>query len=403
MPNYRCKLTTPDGKVVQRRFFASSKASLKENLEREGNFVLEIKRAEALGELLRFGGIRKAIKTKDFLTFNQEFLVLIKAGLPILSALDTIIQKGGKEDFVEILKEIRNDVAGGASLSAAFSRFRHLFSGLYVATLRAGEKSGNIADALARHIQYLKKVEEVRKKVISASVYPAILTVVSLFALVFLLTYVVPTFTKTYFEAGTPLPALTLILVHFTEAIRTNIIGIGALIFFLVFGFYYLRRTEAGSLYLNRIKLKIPFFGSLYLHYYLSRFARTLAMVLAGGIPLLEAVRISTGTLRNRFIRERLDQVTQLLEQGQAFSESLSKASVLPDLALRMIDAGENSGALEDVLMDLAEFYEGDVETRLSIITSAIEPGLMIIMGLLIGFVVLAMYLPIFQMASTVG
>ena len=402
MPSFRCKMTTPEGKVVQRRFFASSKAALKEELEREGNFVLEINRAEPVGEILRLGAIKKPIKTKQFLTFNQEFLVLIKAGLPILSALDAIIEKGGNPEFVDILKEIRNDVAGGESLSTAFSRFRHIFSGLYVATLRAGEKSGNLAYALARHIEYLKKMEEIRKKVVSASVYPVILTVVSLFALIFLLAYVVPTFTKTYFEAGTKLPALTLALVHFTTGFRQNIVLILALFLAAVLGFYYAKRTETGAVHLDRAKLRIPFFGQLFLHYYVSRFARTLAMVLAGGIPLLEAVRISAGTLRNRFMREKLDEVTHLLEQGEGFSRSLSKVSVLPGLALRMIDAGENSGAMEDVLLDLAEFYESDVETRLAILTSAIEPGLMIIMGLLIGFVVLAMYLPIFQMASTV-
>jgi len=395
-------MTTPEGNVVQRRFSASSRAALKEELEREGNFVLDIRRAEPLGEILRLGAIKRPVKTKHFLTFNQEFLVLVKAGLPILSALDAIIEKGGNAEFVDILKEIRNDVAGGESLSTAFSRFRHIFSSLYVATLRAGEKSGNIAAALTRHIQYLKKVEEIRKKVVSASVYPIILTVVSLFVLVFLLTYVVPTFTKTYFEAGTKLPALTMVLVHVTTGLRENLVLILTLLFLIVSGFYYIRRTETGILYIDSVKLRFPFFGQLYLHYYVSRFARTLAMVLSGGIPLLEAVRISTGTLRNRYMREKLDEVTHLLEQGEGFSRSLSNASVLPELALRMIDAGENSGAMEDVLLDLAEFYESDVETKLAILTSAIEPGLMIIMGLLIGFVVLAMYLPIFQMASTV-
>ncbi len=402
MPSFRCKMTTPEGKVVQRRFFASSKAALREDLEREGNFVLEIQRAEPVSEVLRLGAFRKPVKTKDFLAFNQEFLVLIKAGLPIIAALDAIIEKGGNADFIDILKEIRNDVASGESLSTAFSRFRHIFSSLYVATLRAGEKSGNLASALARHIQYLKKVEEIRKKVVTASVYPVILTVVSLFALIFLLTYVVPTFAKTYLEAGTKLPTLTLVLVHFTTGLRDNFVVLATTLVLVIAAVFYYSRTESGAMVLDKAKLKVPFFGDLYLHYYISRFARTLAMVLGGGIPLLEAAKTATGTLRNRFMREKLDEVTHMLEQGEGFSSSLAKVGVLPGLALRMIDAGENSGALEDVLLDLAEFYESDVETRLSIITSAIEPGLMIIMGLLIGFVVLAMYLPIFQMASTV-
>ena len=403
MPTFKCKIATPDGRILTRRLMATSKSSLKENLEREGNFVLQIERVEGILSFLKLRPVKSRIKSKDFLMFNQEFSVLIKAGLPILSALDAIIKKGGNQDLIEILKEIRTDIAGGESLSAAFGKYRHLFSGLYIASLQAGEKSGNLPTAISRHIQYMKKVEHIRQKVVSASVYPAILTFVSIFALMFLLIYVVPTFTRTYFEAGTDLPALTLVLVKIANMLRSNFILI-LMVFILTMACWrYFRKTELGSMNVDKIKLSIPFFGHLYLHYYLSKLARTLAMVLRGGTPLLEAVRISIGVLRNRYIREKLDLVTRKLEQGGAFSESLSEISVFPDLAIRMIDAGESSGSLEQVLDDLAEFYENDVDTRLSVLTSAIEPGLMIIMGLLIGFVVLAMYLPIFQMASAVG
>ncbi len=403
MPTFKCKIATPDGRIITRRLIASNKGSLKDSLEREGNFVLQIQRVEGVLSIFRLKSVKGKIKPKDFLTFNQEFSVLIKAGLPILSALDAIIKKGGNDDLIEILKEIRSDIAGGESLSAAFGKYRHIFSGLYIASLQAGEKSGNLAMAIYRHILYLKKIQEIRQKVVTASVYPAILTCVSIFALMFLLMYVVPTFTKTYFEAGTKLPAITLALVNFTHMLRANFLLIIISLLLMIIGWHYFRKTETGAMFLDKMKISVPFFGDLYLHYYLSKLARTLAMVLSGGTALLEAVRISTGALKNRYIRQKLDMVTRKLEQGSGFSESLSDSKVFPDLAVRMIDAGESSGALEQVLDDLAEFYENDVDTRLSVITSAIEPGLMIIMGLLIGFVVLAMYLPIFQMASAVG
>lgn len=400
MPIFRCKIATPSGRILEKRMIGQSKASVKAELEREGNFVLQIKRAEGLLGGFGIGRGLTKIRLKDLIVFNQEFSVLIKAGLPIPAALDAIIEKGKEGELIDILKDVRREVAGGATLSSAFSKYEDIFSSLYIAALQAGEKTGSLVVALNRHVQYLKKIDQIRRRIISASVYPMILTLVSIAALLFLLLYVVPTFTRTYFEAGTELPALTRILLSVTTALRANLIFVGLLILLGLFFYLYVRNTPGGRRLIDRWKISLPVMGSVYLHYSISKLSRTMATILGAGMPLLEAVKISAGVLKNTFIRERLDEITTRVEHGTGFAEALASSGIFPPLCVRMISAGENSGSLDQVLNDLAEFYEEDVDTRLSVLTSAIEPALMIVMGVLIGLVVLAMYLPIFQLAS---
>jgi type IV pilus assembly protein PilC len=402
MPVYRYKISTPNGRIIEKSITGSSKASVKEYLEQDGNFVLGISKEYGVGSFFKQGRRRGRLKLKDFLIFNQEFAVLIKAGLPITQALNAIIKKDSRDELNDVLVNIRTDISGGASLSEAFRTYSHMFSNLYIASLQSGEKSGNIGLAITRYIAYIKKLSEIRQKIISASVYPVILTIVSIFALLFLLIYVVPSFTSTYFEAGTTLPGITQVLVNLSNLLKSNFVYLLLFAAAIITGFKFSLRSEVVKAYLDRIKLKVPLLGAVYIHYSVSKFARTLATVLGGGTPLVESIRISSGVMDNHFLKESLVKAGVNIEKGAGFSESLSGTGVFPDLALRMMEAGEASGALEQVLDDVAEFYESDVDTKISVLTSAIEPALMVIMGLLIGFIVLAMYMPIFQMAGTV-
>jgi len=402
MPVYRYKISTPAGRVVEKSVTGSNKASVKEYLENEGNFVLDIRKEYGFGAFFEKGKRKGRIKFKDLIIFNQEFSVLIKAGLPIIQALNAIIKKGEEDELSDVLISIRNDISGGASLSEAFSNYSHIFSNLYVASLQSGEKSGNIPLALTRYIDYMKKISQIRQKIISASVYPVILTVVSLFALMFLMIYVVPSFTSTYFEAGTELPGLTLVLVDISDFIKSKFIYILVLFAAAVMALKYSMRSDSFRAFTDRIKLNIPFIGELYRNYSISKFARTLSTILRGGTPLVESIRISSGVMDNSFLKESLLGVAGNIEKGAGFAESLDNTGVFPVLSLKMIESGESGGALEQVLEEVADFYESDVDTRISVLTSSIEPALMVIMGLLIGFIVLAMYMPIFQMAGTV-
>jgi type IV pilus assembly protein PilC len=215
--------------------------------------------------------------------------------------------------------------------------------------------------------------------------------------------YVVPVITNTFLETSSKLPAITEMLLSVSNMIRSNFLYIVLLVIFLVGLFAFLRRTEAGRMNIDKLKLMIPFFGEFYINYSTSQITRAMSTMLFGGMPLIDSIKISLGTLNNQVLKLRLEDVTDNLEQGVGFSESLSMAKTFPSMAVRMIDAGESSGALEQVLNDVADFYDNDVDAKLSILASAIEPALMVFMGLMIGFIVLALYLPIFQLAGTIG
>ena len=403
MPAFRYKAATIDGKVVDKTVIADSKASLKDQVTKEGFYVLSITPAEKSSLFPLQLSKQKRFKEKDFFSFNQEFSVLIESGFSVVAALDAIIEKDIQSELNDILRDIREDIAGGESLSEAFSKYSHLFTNLYAASLKAGEKSGNIPSAISRYIEYMKKVAEVKKKVVSASVYPIILTVVSIFVLFFLVIYVVPSISVSFFESGAELPWITNLLVEASNALRSNVLYLVIAIAILSGLYVYYSKKDFVKIKIDRLIINSPFFGELYMQYMTSRLTRTLATLLSSGTSIPDSIRISSDTMTNLFIKTKLQEVIKMIEQGESFAESLSSTTIFPRLSIKMIAAGESSGSLETVLNNIADFYDSSVETKLTVLTSAIEPALMVVMGLLIGLIVLAMYLPIFQLAGTIG
>ena len=402
MPSYRCKYMTPDGQYVKKTIAADSREDLKWRLEKDGHFVYRIKREDRL-KLALGGEVRsKRFKIRDFFSFNKEFAVLIRTGMPIVAALDAIIEKREPSELNNILQQVRYDVSTGESLSDAFAKYPRIFSKLYISSLQAGEKSGNIPDALVKHVAYLKQMMALKRKLISASVYPLILVTASIAVLFLLLIYVVPAFTKTYFETGTQLPAITMVLITFSNTVKDYFLVLAIVVVIGLVGWNRLLRNETWRTLRDQWLLKLPYIGSLYVSYATALVLRTVAMVLAAGAPLIESVRIAAGTLNNLFLRDNLLHVVRRITEGYGFSEALEETESFPHLAIRMIAAGESGGELEQVLVDAADFYDDEVDAKLAIISSSIEPALMIIMGLLIGFIVLAMYMPIFQLAGTI-
>jgi len=402
MPSYRCKYMTPEGHYVKKTIAGDSREDLKWRLENDGNFVYRIRREDRLRLTLGGEPRAKKFRTSDFFSFNKEFAVLIRTGMPIVAALDAIIGKSEPSELNNILQQVRYDVSTGESLSDAFAKYPRIFSRLYISSLQAGEKSGNIPEALTKHVAYLKQMMALRRKVISASVYPLILVTASVAVLFLLLIYVVPAFTKTYFESGTQLPFITMVLINISNGIKDHFLYLLALGILIAFGWMRAARKEATRTYIDQWLLKIPYLGRLYTSYATALFLRTVSMVLTAGAPLVESVQTAAGTLSNLFLRNKLAQVVRRITEGYGFSEALEETESFPHLAIRMIAAGESGGELEQVLVDAADFYDDDVDVRLSLVSSAIEPALMIIMGLLIGFIVLAMYMPIFQLAGTI-
>lgn len=402
MAIYTCKLGSSDGKIVEKEFEAASGETLRQSLEEQGYFVFELKK-KPLQFLWEKGIARRKVDNKELLTFNQELLVLIKAGLPVVQALDTILERVEKGKLAEILRNIREDVKGGTSLSDAFEKYPGAFSHLYIASIRAGERTGDLPQTIKRYIAFIKMTEGFRKKVLSALFYPAILLTVAFIAVTVLLVYVVPTFSQIYAGSGSQLPVPTQMLISFTTMLRRYFLVIIGIIFGAVVLFQRWSATEGGRFRVDGWKLRTPFVGKLLREYSVAGFTRTLATVLASGIPIVESLKMSVGTLNNKVLERRLLAAVTKVEEGVSLSVALESVNLMPPLALRMVGVGETTGSLEEMLRDVSDYFEEEIDRRLHILTTSIEPAIMVVMGAVIGVIIITMYLPIFKIAGTVG
>src|SRR5208282_1460972 len=292
MDIYTCKLGSSDDKIVEKEFEAADPAVLRQSLEEQGFFVFEI-RKKRLQFLWEKGTARRGVDAKEFLTFNQELLVLLKAGLPIIHALDTILEKSGKGKLSEILHDVREDIKGGAALSDSLEKHSRVFSHLYIATIRAGEKTGDLPQTIRRYLTYLKRVEGFKKKVFSAMMYPAIILSMACIVVTFLLLYVVPTFSKIFADAGSQLPMPTLVLITFTSMLKRYILVVVGIIIAAIVLFRRFSMTDQGSFLIDGWKLRLPFLGELFSKYAVAGFSRTFATVLGSGIPIVESMKMS--------------------------------------------------------------------------------------------------------------
>lgn len=402
MSIYICKLGTSDGKIISREFEASEPAGLRKRLEEEGYFVFAVRKRPF--QFLSGKGIRRrGVKTRTLLLFNQELLVLIKAGMPMLQILDTILERQDKSPLFFALRQLREDVKGGDALSTALEKHTHVFPSLYIASIRSGERTGELPVTIQRYIQYLKKIDGIRKKLVSALFYPCILVIVSFLAIGLLLFYVIPVFSGIFAESGSQLPFLTRILISFTSALRYYfpLLLISAIAVFALFRAW--ASSKKGRHAVDRFKLKIPYIGVVFSEYALSSFARSLANLLGSGIPIISSLDMSIGTLNNAYMEKRLFIAAKEIEEGRRLSIAFERTGILPPLAIRMLTVGESTGALEEMLVNISEYLEESIDEKLHFITAAIEPAIMIVMGMIIGTIIVAMYLPIFQLAGAVG
>lgn len=387
---------------MEKEFESANAEVLRQSLEEQGFFVFELKK-KPLQFLWDKGLSRRKVASKELLTFNQELLVLIKAGLPIVQAFDTILERVGKGKLGEVLEEVRTDIKGGAALSDAFERHPAVFSHLYVASIRAGERTGDLPQTIKRYIAFLKRVEGFKKKIVSALFYPAILVTVAFCAITLLLVYVVPTFSQVYADAGSRLPVPTQILIAFTTVLRKFFFLVVAGICILVVLFRRWSETPEGRFRVDGWKLRVPFVGRVVAKYAVAGFTRTLATIIGSGIPIVESLKMSVGTLNNKVLEKKLLGAIVKVEEGVNLSAALESEKIMPPLALRMLSVGETTGSLEEMLGDISDYFEDEIDQNLHILTTAIEPAIMVFMGLVIGIIIITMYLPIFKIAGTVG
>ncbi|MFN0168954.1 MAG: type II secretion system F family protein, partial [Bryobacteraceae bacterium] len=379
------KYADPRGQVLQQTFNANNEQELRDRYAAQGYLVYWVKpRAGALRTGL-FGGTRK-LNVERFLIFNQQFVTLIRAGLPILKSLDLLADRLADPSLVRYIKAVRDEVKNGTQLSDAF-RMQGIFPKIYVTTVMAGEKAGSLVDVLDRFITYQKLALSVRKKVLVSLMYPSVLISLTLLLIVFLVTYVVPNFAELYKNMSAELPAMTQVLIAVGTTARAYIILAVAAILGTVVMLRLWLRTDAGKEAWDRVLMRLPVVGDIWTKYQVAQFSRVLSTLLTGGIPLVQGLDTAAESLGTMVLRRALDKAGKLVREGQPLSASLSSTKIFPPLAVDMIEVGESTGALPTMLTSVAEFYEEDVNTRMAAALSLIEPAIMIFMGMFVAFV----------------
>ena len=408
MATYLARVGTVDGSVAVRTIEASDEEAARSEVTRQGGRVFSIRPAkgEARAAAGRLGSLmpgRRGVRLQEFIIFNQELVALLRAGLPIVSGFDILIERQANPRFKKILSDVRDQLVSGVAMSDAFAAHGEEFPRLYATSLKAGERSGEVATVLKRFLQYQKILGNVKRKVTGALVYPAVLISLSVVLILILLTYVIPKFTEFYagFDAG-ELPTLTRIVVGTANAMKENFP-----IWFpsLVVGLFLLRRftrTEKGSLVWDALKLKLPLVGNILLQFALSQFTRALATLVGAGTPLVPALEISSGSIANRRISNAVTSVVPRVREGAELWRSLENTGQFTSLAVEMIKVGEATGALEEMLVNVAEFYDEAIEAALQKLITLIEPVILIVMGGLIATLLLSIYLPMFTILSNI-
>ena len=358
MPQFSYRIAKADGAILEDRVEAVDEVSLRKQLEGQGYLVFSIKRASGFAlPQIRFN-FKSTLTPRDFLVFNQEFLALIKAGLPIIRILDILVDRADLPTFQEALRGIRQEIKGGSSIADAMSKYPRQFPELYVSSLRAGEKSGNLAAIIERYIQYQKRMLAVWKKVRTALNYPLFLLVVSIAIVSFLLIYVMPTFSEIYQQSDARIPTPTRILLHAVILLRANFVWI---ILSLCFGAVLLRvwsRTVSGRIAFQRFYFQLPLIGAVMLKSYLIQLTRTLSAILSGGIPLVTALEMVADAITNQSISRKIREVGERVKEGMSLAHAFEKTGFMPRLTLEMVGIGEATGALEQLLSEAAEFHE---------------------------------------------
>lgn len=393
-----CRVGTPEGQVLEEVFEASDELALKSLLDKRGYHLFEVRRRglPAMG-LPALRGRRKRIKDQAFLVFNQELAALLKAGLPLLQALDLMLERLRDPHFKAVLTDIRDRVKSGEDLSEAFAAHAELFPRLYPSTLKAGERSGELEAVIRRFIRYLRLVLDARKRVVSALVYPAVLVGLSLGMIAIMMVYVVPKFMSFFAEMETELPLLTRITLGFSAFVQQNW---PLLLLVLAGGVVFLRwwrQTDAGRLAIDRWKLAVPLLGPVLHRFALSEFCRSLATLLAGGIPLVPAFETAIGGVGNAAIRRRIEPQIQMVREGKPFHAALEQSGVFTDMSIDMVKVGEATGSLDEMLGSVSEFLDEQVETRMQRILSLVEPLMLVMMGIIIAILLISIYMPLFS------
>jgi type IV pilus assembly protein PilC len=399
---FRCRLGTPGGQLLDGIYAAESEAQLRREFEEKGLLLLSVRPAGILATLAPGLRRRRRIRTRDFLEFCQELATLLKAGMPLVQSLDLLRADIADPVFKPVLDNVYERVKAGAQLSDAFDEHGDLVPRMFSASLVAGERSGNLETVLRRYVAYARLMGAVRRRTLSALMYPAVLLGLAGVVVSIIVLRLVPAFSDFYGSFHADLPLMTRLIIGLSNGVLTYLpLIVVGLVGLVAFALAMLRRP-AERKRVDHVLLGIPWVGDIARKLATSQMARTLATLLGGGIPLVQALDVTSRSVGNRYVASQLQTIAGRVREGQGLAATMRSGGVFPDVAVKMTEVGESTGSLQDMLNSLADFYDEELQTSLERFVTLIEPVLLILLGIVIAALLLALYLPLFQLSSVV-
>ena len=400
---FRCRLASANGEIVEGVYVAESEARLRHELEEKGLFVLSLQPKGAIAGVSFPLPVRQKVNTREFLVFNQELATLLKAGMPLVQSLDLLRRRVESPVFRQVLDDIHEKVRSGTALSDAFGAHGDLFPRVYTASLLAGERSGNLDAVLRRYVEYTKIIATVKRKTVSALVYPAVLTSLALGLVSIIVLKVVPAFADFYSGFGAQLPLSTRVIMAISDFVRAQFLLIVVAIVGSVALFLGWVRQSGQKARAHYLILRVPMLGQVARKFATSQMSRTLATLLGGGLPLVNALDIAAHSIGNQYMAGQLEIVSSRVREGESFAAALEARHAFPEVAVKMAEVGESTGALQDMLNTVADFYDEEISTTMERFITLVEPVLLVVMGIVIAGLLLALYMPLFQLSSVLG
>jgi type IV pilus assembly protein PilC len=400
---FRCRLASPSGEITEGVFAADSESRLRHDLEEKGLYVLSLQAKGALPGLAIRLPRQSRIPSLEFLVFNQELATLLKAGMPLVQSLDLLRRRVVSPTFRGVLDDVYEKVRSGSAMSDAFAIHGALFPSVYTASLLAGERSGSLDTVLRRFVEYTKVIATVRRRTISALVYPAVLITLALMLVAIIVLKVVPAFADFYESFHAELPLITRIILGVSSVVREQFLLIAlALAASVTAGVVWLRQ-EGQRARFDRLILRVPMLGDVASKFATSQMARTLATLLGGGLPLVNALDIAAKSMGNQFMAQQVQIVGSRVREGESFAAALEGRGIFPEVAVKMAEVGESTGALQEMLNTVADFFDEEIATKTERFVTLIEPTLLVMMGIVIAGLLLALYMPLFQLSSVLS
>jgi type IV pilus assembly protein PilC len=399
---FRCRLGSASGQIQEGVYVADTETQLRSNFADQGLFVLSLKRQKQFSFTALLQQSSKRIRTREFIVFNQELAALLRAGMPVLQSLDILRQRVDNARFKLILDDIYERVRSGSSLAESFESHGNVFPGVYIAALMAGEKSGGLEEVLRRYVTHTKTMERVRRKTLSALIYPIVLFALSILVVAVIVLRVVPEFSSFYDGMGASLPVATQTLLAISSIVGNYFWLLLAVTVSTGFVFWGWFREPQRRTWLDEQLLGLPGIGDVATKFSTCQLARTLSTLLGGGIPLVSALDVASRSVSNRYLAQTLTDIAQEVREGQSLSGCMRQRSTFPPVAIKMVEVGESTGALQDMLNNVADFFDEEIDTTLTRFMALIEPVLLLVMGVVIAGLLISLYLPLFQLGATV-